>query len=106
MNKLIAGILTLIVSLSVSAQEAPRACWMLGGSLLTFDDSVGSIEPIQEFGRPGYDFNANIGIGVEGGFSLVDDEIAGVDFDVLRHSSTWKLAYRLETMPKYMQCSV
>ncbi len=55
MNKLFAGILTLIVSLSVSAQEAPRAYWMLGGSLLTFDDSVGSIEPIQVFGRLGYD---------------------------------------------------
>jgi len=78
----IAGILTIFISFTAVAQEAPRAYWTLGGSLLTFDDGVDSIEPIQVFGRLGYDFNANIGIGVEGGFSLIDDEIGGVDFDV------------------------
>jgi len=82
MNKLSAGILTLIITFAATAQEAPRAYWTLGGSLLTFDDGVDSIEPIQVFGRLGYDFNANFGIGVEGGFSLIDDEIGGVDFDV------------------------
>ena len=82
MKIVIAGILTLIISFAATAQEAPRTYWSLGGSLLTFDDGVDSIEPIQVFGRLGYDFNANFGIGVEGGFSLIDDEIGGVDFDV------------------------
>ncbi len=82
MNKLIAGILTLIISFAATAQEAPRVYWTLGGSLLTFDDGVDSIDPTQVFGRLGYDFNAYFGIGVEAGFSLIDDEIGGVDFDV------------------------
>ncbi len=83
MNKLIAGIFTLLISFAATAQEEkPKAYWSLGGSLLTFDDGVDSIEPIQVFGRLGYDFNANFGIGVEGGFSLIDDDIGGVDFDV------------------------
>lgn len=34
------------------------------------------------FGRLGYDFNANIGVGVEGGFSLVEEELFGVDYSV------------------------
>ena len=83
MNKLIAGIFTLLISFAATAQEEkPKAYWSLGGSLLTFDDGVDSIKPIQVFGRLGYDFNAYIGVGIEGGFSLIDDEIAGVDFDV------------------------
>ena len=83
MNKLIAGFLTLMISIPVMAQEEkPQAYWSLGGSLLTFDDSVDSIKPIQVFGRLGYDFNAYIGIGIEGGFSLIEDELGGVDFDV------------------------
>ena len=82
MKKLIAGILFLSLSFSVTAQEGPRAYWTLGGSLLTFDDGFDSIKPIQVFGRLGYDFNANIGIGFEGGFSLIEDDVSGIDFDV------------------------
>lgn len=82
MKILIAGILTIFISFTAAAQEGPRTYWTLGGSLLTFDDGVDSIEPIQVFGRLGYDFNANIGIGFEGGFSLIEDELFGVDFDV------------------------
>ena len=83
MNKLIAGFLTLMISIPAMAQEEKsQAYWSLGGSLLTFDDSVDSIKPIQVFGRLGYDFNDYIGIGFEGGFSLIDDELGGVDFDV------------------------
>jgi len=79
----IAGILTIFISFTAAARSSPPgAYWSLGGSLLTFDDGFDSIEPIQVFGRLGYDFNANFGIGVEGGFSLIDDEIGGVDFDV------------------------
>ena len=82
MKKLIAGILFLFISFAAAAQEGPRAYWTVGGSLLTFDDGFDSVEPIQLFGRLGYDFNANIGIGFEGGFSLVEDELFGVDYDV------------------------
>ena len=83
MNKLIAGLLILMISIPATAQEEkPQAYWSLGGSLLTFDDGVDSIKPIQVFGRLGYDFNAYIGVGIEGGFSLIEDEISGVDFDV------------------------
>lgn len=82
MKNLFAGILTLVFSFAAVAQEAPRAYWTLGGGLLTFDDGFDSIKPKQLFGRLGYDFNANIGVGFEGGFSLIDDEVSGVDFDV------------------------
>jgi hypothetical protein len=83
MNKLIAGFLALIISFAATAQgEKPKAYWSLGGSLLTFDDGVDSIKPVQVFGRLGYDFNDYIGVGIEGGFSLIEDEVAGVDFDV------------------------
>ena len=84
MKKLITGILALLFSFSFTApaQAEPSSYWTLGGSLLTFDDGFDTIEPVQIFGRLGYDLNANIGIGVEGGFSLIEDELAGVDFDV------------------------
>ena len=66
--------LFLFLSFSATAQEETHAYWTIGGGLLTFDDGFDSIEPIQVFGRLGYDFNANIGIGVEGSFSLIEDE--------------------------------
>jgi len=74
---------TSMISIPATAQEVkPHAYWSLGGSLLTFDDGTDEIKPTQVFGRLGYDFNAYIGVGIEGGFSLIEDEIAGVDFDV------------------------
>jgi hypothetical protein len=82
MKIIASGILALLISFTASAQEEPHAYWVLGGSLLTFDDGFDSIKPKQLFGRLGYDFNANFGIGFEGGFSLIEDEVSGVDFDV------------------------
>ena len=82
MKKIIAGVLASLISFAATAQESPRTYWTLGGSLLTFDDGFDTINPIQVFGRLGYDFNANIGIGAELGFSLIEDEVFGVDFDV------------------------
>ncbi|HUV20602.1 MAG TPA: outer membrane beta-barrel protein [Gammaproteobacteria bacterium] len=82
MKIIASGILALFISFTASAQEEPHAYWALGGSLLTFDDGFDSIEPKQVFGRLGYEFNANFGIGFEGGFSLIEDEVFGVDFDV------------------------
>ena len=82
MKKIIAGILLLIISFTANAQEGPRTYWALGGSLLTFDAGGTTVDPINVFGRLGYDFNENIGVGVEGSFSLIEDEIGGADISV------------------------
>jgi hypothetical protein len=82
MKILATAILALLISFTASAQDEPHAYWSLGGSLLTFDDGFDSIEPKQVFGRLGYEFNANFGIGFEGGFSLIEDELFGLDYDV------------------------
>jgi hypothetical protein len=82
MKKIIAGILASFISFAAPAQEGPRTYWTLGGSLLTFDDGFDTINPIQVFGRLGYDFNAYVGIGAELGFSLIEDELSGIDYSV------------------------
>ncbi|MCH8177917.1 MAG: porin family protein [Proteobacteria bacterium] len=82
MKKIIAGLLTLLISFAATAQEGPRTYWTLGGALMTFDDGFDSVEPINVFGRLGYDFNANFGIGIEGSFSLIEDDFLGVDYSV------------------------
>ena len=72
-----------IISLAFSGNLwAQGSYFSIGGGLLTFDDGFESIEPIQLVGRVGHDFNEYIGLGGEFGFSLIDDEFAGVDFDV------------------------
>ena len=82
MKKLYLAILLSFLSFPVVAQNMGSGYATVGGGLLTFDDGVDSIEPKQLFGRFGYDFNASIGIGVEAGFSLIEDDLGGVDFDV------------------------
>lgn len=82
MKKLSVVFLIFLFSFSVMAQGGPGAYATLGGGLLTFDDGFDSIEPKQLIGRLGYDFNSNIGVGIEGGFSLIEDDLGGVDFDV------------------------
>ena len=82
MKKSTTTLLIILLSLAASVQAAPANYWSVGGSLLTFDDGFNPVEPIQIFGRIGHDFNENIGIGFERGFSLVKDEVLGVDFDV------------------------
>ena len=64
------------------AGAADGSYWSLGGGLLSFDDGVDTVEPKQVVGRFGYNFNPYLGIGFEGGFSLIEDELLGVDFDV------------------------
>ena len=79
------GILTFILLLSVSAQlrAAEGAYGAFGAGILTFDAGGSEdVEPTQLVGRLGYNFNDYVGIGFEGGFSLIEDEIFGVDFDV------------------------
>ncbi len=49
---------------------------------MSFVEGPVSLEPINVFGRLGYDFNANIGVGAELNFSLIEDEFLGLDFGV------------------------
>ena len=77
---LLSSALMLVFSAQLRAAEG--AYGGFGGGLLTFDDGVDEVKPKQLFGRLGYNFNDYIGLGFEGGFSLIDDELYGVDFDV------------------------
>jgi hypothetical protein len=54
----------------------------IGGGLLKFDDGFDTVKPKQVVFRIGYNFNEYIGLGYEGGFSLIKDELYNVDFDV------------------------
>lgn len=81
MKKLLFGLIILISPLTVFAANT-GGYYALGGGLLSFDDGYDTIEPKQIVARVGYDFNEFLGIGFEGAFSLLPDEIAGVDFDV------------------------
>ncbi len=81
MKKLLFGLIVLIFPLSVFASNT-GGYYALGGGMLSFDDSVDTIEPKQIVARVGYDFNEFIGLGFEGSFSLITDELQGVDFDV------------------------
>ena len=82
MRKIFMGIFVLLLSFNANAADGPRAYLAVGGGLLTFDDGFDKINPLQVFGRFGYDFNANIGVGGELGISLVDDSVGPVDYSV------------------------
>jgi hypothetical protein len=82
MNKSIIATILLLLSLSAYGQSGPGGYFSVGGGLLSFDDGYDSVEPIQLLGRLGYDFTPNIGIGVEAGFSLIEDDLYGVDYAV------------------------
>ncbi len=77
---MLASLLPLMMAGPLQAREGGYAGF--GGGLLTFDDGVDEVEPKQLSGRLGYNFNEYIGFGFEGGFSLIEDEAFGVDFDV------------------------
>lgn len=81
MKKFFLSVLLLISSFSVFADNTGGYI-ALGGGSLSFDDSVDTIQPKQVVGRIGYDFNQYLGVGFEGSFSLIPDEVYGVDFDV------------------------
>ena len=77
---MLAFLLPLLVTGQLHAAEGPYAGF--GGGLLTFDDGVDEVEPKQLMGRLGYNVNEYFGFGFEAGFSLIEDELFGVDFDV------------------------
>lgn len=82
MKKSLIVLVLSFLSFAAIAQGNSGGYFSLGGGLLTFDDGVDSIEPKQIMARLGYDFNPYIGVGFEGGFSLIEDDLQGVDFDV------------------------
>jgi hypothetical protein len=58
--------------------------WFFGGGagLVTFDDSVDEVEPINGLVRAGLGVNQYFDIGIERSVTVIDDDIDGVDFDV------------------------
>jgi len=73
-----------IISLTVASNSfaAPGAYAGIGGGLMEFDDGFDSISPKQLIFRFGYDFNDYVGLGLEGGFSLIEDDFSGIDYGV------------------------
>jgi hypothetical protein len=72
----------ILLTISAQSRAAEGGYGAFGGGLLTFDDGFDKVKPKQLVGRLGYNFNDYVGIGFEGGFSLIEDELFGVDFDV------------------------
>ena len=72
-----------LLSVSTQLRASEGAYGSIGAGFLTFDAGGSEdVETTQLMGRLGYNFNEYFGIGLESGFSLVEDEISGVDFDV------------------------
>ncbi|MEM7563530.1 MAG: porin family protein [Pseudomonadota bacterium] len=82
MKPIVALVFVLLMLLSRPAFATDGFYASVSGGLLTFDDGVDTIKPKQLSGRLGYNFNDYIGIGFEGGFSLLEDELFGFDWDV------------------------
>ena len=97
MSKLLAGTLVLLLSFSAMAQRPAarvsnkNAYLALGVSSVRLTESVGSVSPFNIYGRLGYDFNRYIGIGFEGGGTLLEDDFQDVDFGI----NTWFAYLRL-----------
>ena len=72
----------LLICIAFPLKAETGGYWSLGGSAVEFDDSVDSITPKNIYGRIGYNFNDHFGIGGDFGFSLIEDDISGVDFGV------------------------
>ncbi len=88
MSNLLTGFLALFLSFSAMAERPAarvsnkNAYLALGVSSVRLTESVGSVSPLNIYGRLGYDFNRYIGIGFEGGGTLLEDDFEGVDFGI------------------------
>ena len=82
MKRLVAGILTLMLSFGATADSHEKWYLGLGGAVVNFDDGVDSVTPLNAYLRLGWDFSRYVGIGIEGGTSLIKDDFAGVNFAV------------------------
>ena len=79
MKNIIFGVLFIFLSFPLHASDTYMT---IGGGFLSFDDGLDTLNPTQVIGRFGHDFNDHIGFGLEAGFSLLEDELLGVDYDV------------------------
>jgi len=59
-----------------------KAYFALGVSSVRLTESVGSVSPFNVYGRLGYDFTRYIGIGFEGGGTLLEDDFQDIDFGI------------------------
>jgi len=88
MSKLLAGFLVLLLSFTAMAERPAarvsnkNAFLAFGVSSVRLSDSTGSVSPFNVYGRLGYDFNRYIGIGFEGGGTLLEDDFQSVDFGI------------------------
>jgi hypothetical protein len=88
MSNLLAGFLALFLSFSAMAERPAvrvsnnNAYLAFGVSSVRLSESVGSVSPFNIYGRLGYDFNRYIGIGFEGGGTLLEDDFQDIDFGI------------------------
>lgn len=82
MKTLMLLVSVLLLTVSAQTRAAEGAYGAFGGGFLTFDDGFDAVKPKQLVGRLGYNFNDYFGLGFEAGFSLIEDELFDVDFDV------------------------
>ena len=83
MRKVLLSCLLFWLPLSVGhAQPQPAWFFGVGGGLVTFDDSVDSVEPMNWVLRGGLALNEVIEVGVDASFTFSDDELSGAEFDV------------------------
>ena len=93
--------LLLVSSLTTPALAGGGLYAAFGGGLLTFDDGADEVKPKQLAGRFGYQINDYIGLGFESGFSLIEDELFGLDWDV-----TTTFLYLRGSLPVSEQASI
>jgi len=82
MKRIVSLVAVLLLATASNSYAAPGAYGSIGGGLLDFDDGFDTVSPKQLIFRVGYNFNPYIGVGIEGGFSLIEDELFGIDYDV------------------------
>lgn len=75
-----AGLLGLALSFSGTLYAGPYIG--VGGSLVSADDSVHAAEPVNAILRAGYAINRHFEIGGELGYTVIGDDVLGIDYDV------------------------
>ena len=88
MSKLLAGFLVLFLSFSAMAERPAvrvsnnNTYLALGVASMRLSDSTGSVSPFNVYGRLGYNFTRYIGIGLEGSFSVLEDDFQNIDYGI------------------------
>jgi hypothetical protein len=81
MKKLISVVILSLLSFN-SFADNEGFYFAFGGGAMQFENSVGTLENKQLLMRLGYDITEHFGVGVERGFSVIKDDMAGMDFDL------------------------